>query len=151
LVQIDGITNLFFMKTSELSQEVARIDYWEGGALIPIKWPGRVTIADITLERGSGVSEDLHNWMLEVANPRLDGGRGAGNIVPAFLRNVTIVQRDRPRTGTLRKYRLFCAWPTKYVAGDWDNGADAVVIETLTLAFDRFETAPALTPTKPTP
>jgi phage tail-like protein len=139
IVLVDGIEKLFFSKTSEVSHEVARIDYHEGGALLPIKWPGRVTVPDITLERGVGTSRSLHDWFVQVANLKLDAGRGAGFPVPAFIRNVTIVQRDRPRTGTLRKWRLFGCFPVKYMAGDWDNGVDAVVIESLTLAYDRPE------------
>ena len=41
-----------FQKMSELSGEFADIEYFEGGALIPIKVPGRLTYADVTLERG---------------------------------------------------------------------------------------------------
>jgi hypothetical protein len=36
----------------------------------------------------------------------------------------------------MREWTLVGAWPTKYVAGDWDNTVDEVVIETLTLAYD---------------
>ena len=138
-VLVDGTANLFFSKCSELSTEVARIDYHEGGALIPIKWPGRVTIADITLERGVGISDDLHNWMLQVVDLRRAGGLGAGLLPPDYTRTCTILQRDRTKTTSRRKHKLFGCWPTKYVAGEWDNGVDEVVIETLTLAFDRPE------------
>jgi phage tail-like protein len=139
IVLIDAIENLFFSKASELSKEVARIDYWEGGAHIPIKWPGRVTFSDVTLERGVGNSRDLHDWMLQVVDDSKAGGIGAGLQPADFTRGATILQRDRTKTQTLRKYKLFGAWPTTYVAGDWDNGADEVVIETLTVTFDRYE------------
>lgn len=140
LVRVDRTDQLFFQKCGELSQEVAKIDYYEGGALIPIKWPGRVTIADITLERGIGISVDLHRWMLEVADVAKAGGIGAGSIPADFTRNASILQRDRTKTRTLRRHNVFGAWPTKYVAGQWDNTVDEVIIEMLTITFDRFET-----------
>jgi hypothetical protein len=31
------------------------------------------------------------------------------------------------------------AWPTKFVAGEWDNESDENVIEQVTLAYDFFE------------
>jgi len=143
-VQIDGIDKLFFQKASELSQEVAQIDYYEGGALIPIKWPGRVTISDVTLDRGVGVDVDLHNWMFQVADPAKAGGIGAGLPPALYSRNISILQNDRTKTQIIRRWKLFGAWPKKYVAGEWDNTVDEVVIEMLTLAIDRFELASAL-------
>lgn len=139
IVLIDAIENLFFQKASELSKEVARIDYWEGGALIPIKWPGRVTWSDVTLERGVGTSRDLHDWMLQVVDDEKAGGIGAGLQPADFTRGVTLLQRDRTKTLSLRKYKLFGSWPMTYVAGDWDNSVDEVVIETLTITFDRAQ------------
>jgi phage tail-like protein len=138
IVLVRGAEQLFFQKASELTQEVARIDYWEGGALIPIKHPGRVTLSDITLERGVGADQSLHDWMLQVANVNLAGGIGAGQAVADFTREFSIMQRDRTKTASLRRYKFFGAWPTRYLAGDWDNSVDEVVIESLTITFDQF-------------
>ncbi len=65
VVEIDGVASAGFAKCSELSVEVARVDYWEGGALTPNKSPGRLTFADVTLERGATQDRDLYNWMHE--------------------------------------------------------------------------------------
>ncbi|HBQ18605.1 MAG TPA: phage tail protein, partial [Myxococcales bacterium] len=32
------------------------------------------------------------------------------------------------------------AWPVKFVAGEWDNDSDEVVIESVTLTYDWFDT-----------
>lgn len=40
---------------------------------------------------------------------------------------------------TLRRWSLYQAWPTKFVAGAWDNESDENVIESVTLTFDYFE------------
>jgi phage tail-like protein len=137
-VLVKGADTLHFQKASELSQEVARIDYWEGGSLIPIKQPGRVTLSDITLERGVGLDQGLHDWMNQVADVKLAGGIGAGLEVADFTREISILQLNRPKTGIIRKYKLFGVWPTNYVAGDWDNSVDEVVIETLTVTYDQY-------------
>ena len=52
IVEIDDIGHAGFQKCSELSVEVANVQYFEGGSLIPNKSPGRLTFADVTLERG---------------------------------------------------------------------------------------------------
>jgi hypothetical protein len=48
-----------FQKASELSVEVANVQYFEGGSLIPNKSPGRLTFSDVTLERGATQDRDL--------------------------------------------------------------------------------------------
>jgi hypothetical protein len=55
-----------------------------------------------------------------------------------YKRNLEIVQQDRAGT-TLRRRLLSRAWPVKFVAGDWNNGADENVIESVTLSYDFFE------------
>jgi hypothetical protein len=41
--------------------------------------------------------------------------------------------------GERRPRRLSRAWPTKFVAGEWDNESDEYVIESVTLTYDFFE------------
>ncbi|MEO1336864.1 MAG: phage tail protein, partial [Myxococcota bacterium] len=53
IVDIDDIAHAGFQKCSELSVEIANVQYYEGGSLIPNKSPGRLTFADVTLERGA--------------------------------------------------------------------------------------------------
>ena len=43
IVEIDDIGHAGFQKCSELSVEVANVQYFEGGSLIPNKSPGRPT------------------------------------------------------------------------------------------------------------
>ena len=107
---------------------------FEGGSLIPNKSPGRVTFADVTLERGATVDRDLFDWLQDVVVT----SSGLGLTDPYYKRNLNIVQQDRDGT-TLRRWCLSRAWPTKFVAGEWDNEADENVIESVTLAHDFFE------------
>ena len=134
LCEIDGVGWAGFQKCSELSVEVAKVQAFEGGSLIPNKSPGRLTFADVTLERGATQDQDLFNWMSDVAI----ASANAGLVEPLFKRGVDIVQQDRDGS-TLRRWSLAQAWPIKFVAGEWDNGADENVIESVTLTFDWFD------------
>jgi len=136
VVEIDQFTSAGFQKASELSVEVANIEYHEGGSLIPNKSPGRLKFADVTLERGATKDQDLFDWMSEVA----DAAANAGLVEPKFKRNVDLVQQDRDGS-TLRRWSLSGAWPIKFVAGAWDNEADENVIESVTLTYDFFTLA----------
>ena len=136
LIEIDDFASAGFQKCSELSVEVANIEYHEGGALIPNKSPGRLKFADVTLERGATKDHDLFDWMEQVA----DAAANAGLVEPKFKRNVDIVQQDRDGS-TLRRWTIAGAWPVKFVAGAWDNEADENVIESVTLTFDYFTLA----------
>ena len=118
IVEIDDIASAGFQKCSELSVEVANVQYYEGGTLIPNKSPGRLTFADVTLERGATSDRDLFDWLTQVA----DASANAGLNEPEFKRNLDIIQQDRDGS-TLRRWRLSGAWPVKFVAGEWDNEA----------------------------
>ena len=134
IVEIDGVGHSGFQKCSELSVEVANVQYFEGGTLIPNKSPGRLTFADVTLERGATQDKDLFDWFQDVANTA--SGLGLNDV--EYKRNLDIVQQDRDGT-TLRRWSLTGAWPVKFVAGDWDNEADENVIESVTLTYDFFK------------
>lgn len=134
VVEVDGFASSHFQKCSELSGEVAVVEYSEGGALIANKSPGRITFSELTLERGATSDLDMFRWYKDVAN----AAANAGKVDPSFRKNLDIVQQERDGT-TLRRWRLTGAWPSKFVAGDWDNEADETVIESITLQYDYFD------------
>jgi phage tail-like protein len=123
-----------FRTCSELSVEVAKVEYSEGGVLIPNKSPGRLTFTDVTLERGATQDRDLYIWMKDVANAAANSGMIENN----FKRMLDIVQQERDNS-ELRRWRLHGCWPQKFSAGDWDNEADENVIESVTLTYDWFD------------
>jgi phage tail-like protein len=139
-----GDISAAFQKCSELSSEAAKIEYWEGGSSIPWKVPGRLAMTDVTLERGASSSRKFYDWMISVmdASAGAEGteglSRGVGALTPRYMRQIEIIQLDRDAATPLRIWKLHNAWPTKFVAGDWDNTADDVVIEALTLTFDLY-------------
>jgi len=74
IVEIDSVGSSGFQKCSELSVEVAKVEYYEGGSLIPNKSPGRLTFADVTLERGATSDEDLFDWFADSRMPQVGSG-----------------------------------------------------------------------------
>lgn len=131
VVEIDSVKSAAFQKCSEISVEVAKVEIREGGALIPVKEPGLVTVADVTLERGATDNQDLWDWFAQVANLAAN----TGLVTPEYKRNLDIVQQDRDGT-VLRRWRLLNAWPTKFVGGAWDNEANENTMESVTLTYD---------------
>ena len=134
LVEVDGFERTGFSKCSELSAEIAKVEYFEGGSLIPNKSPGRMTFTDVTLERGASQDLELYVWFKETAF----AASGLGLVDEEYKRDIDIVQQDRDGTELLR-WSLSKAWPVKFVAGDWDNDADEVNIRSLTLTYNFFD------------
>lgn len=134
IIEIDEISVAGFQKCSALEAEVAKIEQSEGGVLIPNKSPGRVSFSDLTLERGAADDREMYDWWKQV----VDAAANIGLDEPDFKRNLDIVQQARSGAELLR-WRVLGAWPTKFVAGEWDNEADENVIQMTTLTYDTFD------------
>lgn len=134
IVEIDGFTYAGFQTCSELSVEAAEVTHYEGGVIIPDKQPGKLTFADLTLTRGATLDREIYDWMILVG----DAAKHTGLVAEGYKRNATIVQQDRDGRTKVR-WQVYGAWPKKFVAGDWDNDSDEVVIEQVVIAYDRFE------------
>lgn len=133
-VHIDNFGSAAFQSCSELSGEFAEINYFEGGAIIGDKQPGRMTFADVTLVRGATNDRDLYNWFRQIG----DASSGFGLAMPDFKRNVSIFQFNRADE-VVHRWTLYNAWCKKFVAGQWDNNADDIVMESVVLSFDYFQ------------
>ena len=134
-IEIPGIQFTGFQKCGEIKGEVATIEQWEGGALAAEKSPGRYKAADVTLERGATKDKDLWKWWKQVSN--IAANQGA--VDDTYKRTLDVVQRDRDGT-ELCRWTLHDAWPNAFVAGQWDNTADANVMESVTLVYKYFDT-----------
>ena len=130
-----GPVDAGFQSVSELSVEAAKVEHFEGGVVIPDKTPGRLTYSDVTLERGATGDAVLYNWMRQVGDAAF---MGSEVVEPGYKRNLDIVQLDRSNK-IMRLWRLYNAWPQKFVGGEWDNDSDENVIESVTLSYDFFE------------
>jgi len=107
---------------------------FEGGSLIPNKSPGRLTFADVTIERDATKGHDLFDWFQDVART----SSGLGLLETGYKRNLDIAQHDRDGT-TLGRWSIAQAWSVKFAAGESDNKADENVIESVILTYDYFE------------
>lgn len=135
VVEIDGVAHVGFQDCSELSAELEMAEYYEGGAVLPEKLPGRAKITDITLSRAACIGDrDLWNWFTQV----VDMAAQTGAASPAHKRNLDIVQRARDDT-VVRRWTVYGAWPKKFVAGAWDNKSNDPTAEQVVLAADYFE------------
>lgn len=133
LFEIDDFSFFGFQKVSELKCSVAKIEYYEGGAILPNKSLGRGQVEDITVERGATADGDLYNWFEEC----IDQVSQIGLVEPNYKRDGDIVQLDRDGS-ELRRWTCTGLAPIEFVAGMWDNEADENVIESSKLMMDTF-------------
>ena len=134
IIEIDSVVSARFQTCSELTAEVATVEQWEGGSLLAEKQPGRITIPDITLERGATNDLDLWNWFRQVA----DLVRNGGAVLPEHERTLDIVQQERDNSTKIR-WRGYRMWPNKFTAGAWDNNSDENLVESVGLVCHYFE------------
>lgn len=138
LVEIDGVARAAFARCSELSAEIENVEYREGGRLHPHNAPGTVTFSELTLERGACDDYDLYNWFRD----SYDAAAGTGMVPPDLFRTIDVVQLDRSGEDT-KRFRCYKCYCRKWSAGDWDNDASEVRIESVIVKFDYFEQTPA--------
>ncbi|WP_222927718.1 phage tail protein [Biomaibacter acetigenes] len=137
LVEIDGITQTGFQKCSELKGSVGKIEHREGGGLLPDKSPGFGNYSDITLEYGATKNLETYEWFRQV----IDASQETGGAEPdEYKRNLSIIQLDRAGR-EVQRWNVYGAWPTDFVAGEWDSTSEEKTIRKLTLAIDYFEPA----------
>lgn len=133
LVSLDGFGSSSWQKCSALEAELATIEHWEGASIIADKSPGRLSISDLTLERGSTKDLDMYDWFRETANAAAQ----SGGIEDSFRRDGDIIVLDRDQAPIIR-WPIVGAWPKKFMAGEWDNTVDEKVITSLVLVIQYF-------------
>jgi phage tail-like protein len=131
IVEVDGFASAAFNKSSLIKWTAAKVELYEGGALYPEREAGRITVDDVTLERGTGRDRDMYDW----ANQVVDFVKQGGDVPQDYKRNIEVVQLARDRS-EVERWTLYNAWPCEFEAGDWDNDADEVRIEKIVLCYD---------------
>lgn len=131
VIEIGDFARAGFTSCSEIKISTQEIEYYEGGSDIPVKLPGRVQVPNVTLTRGVTRDEDLYTWFREVANVVAN----AGAVPPTFKKDIDIVQLGRD-TEEEKRWTLVNAFPSEFVAGEWNNDEDAVVMESVTIRYD---------------
>lgn len=137
-VEIDGLVQAGFNKCSELGVEATNIEYYEGGRRHPHNSPGRVKFDEITLSKGATQDRELYEWFKATYN----AANGFGMDTPLIYRNMEIVQRDLTNTEVQRIVCHDC-YPRRFSAGDFDNDADEIRIQSVVIVADRWDLLPA--------
>jgi phage tail-like protein len=134
-VEIDGSDVSWFESCSAIEAEVAVIEQHEGGSIVVANQsPGKMKTTPVTLKIGATDNNDLYDWWMLV----IDAESNSGAVDDQYKKNVAIVQRDRDGS-ELKRYTLFNAWPSKFVAAEYDAKADENVIQEITLVYPRFK------------
>lgn len=120
-----------------LKYNIEKIEYREGGALVPYTEPGLVTFDDLVLARGVSYSPDFYNWCLAVVDVESYLPGGAGEKSPAFKRDLNVWQLERNNEKSIQ-YNVYWAFPIAFDAGNFDNNASELSMETLTLSYHHF-------------
>lgn len=140
---IKGFASLGFMTVSGLNITTEVIPYREGGMNTTTqKMPGQSDFAPITLSQGVAVgSGPMWQWMKELFT--VMQGTGTGTPAKDFRATVDIMVLDHPVTSSQVPvkaiYRVYNAWPTSIAFSDLDAGANAVLMQQLSLAHEGFD------------
>jgi phage tail-like protein len=128
-VDIGQGDNIGFSEVDLPEGEIAVIEYREGDDKLSTarKLPGLVKYANVTLKRGLAGRMDLFDWWKSVRDGQV------------ARRDVAITLLDEQRQ-PVQRWVLRNAWPVKLDYSPLNALGNDVVIETLVLAHEGFET-----------
>lgn len=127
-VEIDGLEAGGFSEVTGMDKSVDIVEYREGDDVTtPRKLPGLTKYSNITLKWGNSDSMVLFEWILGVSD---------GSAVERKTITITSInEAGEPCTS----WRLINAWPTKYVAPDFNGLGTEVAIESLEICHEGLE------------
>lgn len=148
---IKGLARMGFMAVSGLSITTEVIPYREGGMNTTTqKMPGQSDFSPLTLSRGLAMGQgEMWRWMKQLFVVM----QGTSNGLPTgsdFRQEIDISVLDHPTAGRKNArakamYRVYNAWPTSVSFSDLDAGANAIIVNQMTLAHEGFDTKVAQT------
>lgn len=116
-----------FQSVSGLAVEYEFESYKEGGEnRFEHKLPVRTKYSDLVLKRGMLTDSALTEWMLKAFRDR--------EFTPANLNVILLNEQGEP----LRTWKVAHAIPKKWSVSDLDSGANAIVVETMEIAYRYF-------------
>ncbi len=125
LVELDGVERASFQECNGLQVATEIIEYREGGDNSTVrKMPGRTSYTDIVLRFGVTESDELWSWHQAVV---------AGQ---DMRKNGSVVVFDLANSTEILRWNFFRAWPTQWEGPSFDATANAIAIESLTLAHE---------------
>jgi phage tail-like protein len=145
---ITGFATMGFMAVSGLSITTEVIPYREGGMNTTTqKMPGQSDFSPLTLSRGWATGQgEMWRWMKQLFV--VMQGTQSGKAGEEFRHNVDIKVLDHPTAGQSSAkvkswFRVFNSWPTSVSFSDLDAGANAIIVNQMTLAHEGFDVAVA--------
>lgn len=139
-----GFGSMGFMSVSGLNITTEVIPYREGGMNTTTqKMPGQSDFAPLTLSKGLAVGDNsMMAWMRELF--AVMQGTGSGAPGDNFRATVDVKVLAHPVTSTVNvpvkaAFRVYNAWPTSVAFSDLDAGANAIIINQMSLAHEGFD------------
>ena len=124
--------DLRFTEVGGLSLELAMEEQPEGGENRFVqKYPGRAKYGDLTLKRGLLPRSEVWRWVRRCTDEL--------QIEPKNI-DVTLLNEEHQ---PLMTWHLIGAWPVKWAVADLNASANAFVVESLQLSYQRFTVDPA--------
>lgn len=144
--KLAGLVSMGFMSVSGLNITTEVIPYREGGMNTTTqKMPGQSDFAPITLSRGLAVGDaTAMDWMKQLFSVIQGGGTGSpGEEFRAYVDikvlDHPVTNRSTNNTPVKAGFRVYNAWPNAVSFSDLDAGANAIIINQMTLAHEGFE------------
>jgi phage tail-like protein len=144
---LDGVdgAQAGFMSVSTPEATIEAVEYREGTYNYPRKFPGNVTVADVSMSRGVALKDTAFwSWVSIVAHGE---GEYRANI-EIYHYNRSVLQKNVPTWagGTPptagyggRKYTLHEAFPIRCkIAGDLDASSSDISVQEIDVAFEYF-------------
>lgn len=125
---IPNSIDMRFKKVSGISSVIETITYKEGGEnLFTHRLPNRVSYNNLTLERGLMVGSPLNiEFNVAMSNLRFN----PGNVLVALLNDDGL---------PVSAWFFLKTYPVKWSISDLDAGNNSIVVETMELAYTRFQ------------
>jgi phage tail-like protein len=125
-LEIDGLTVAAFGECDGLELRIDVIAFANGGDPVRRKRPGRTSVSNLVLRRGSAVDADLWNWFRAVRDGHLDRRNGA------------VIVLDDNGSEALR-YLFFGAWPCRWKSLELRALGPGELVEEIELAVEQIE------------
>ena len=137
-----------FRECTGLQLETKVAEYAEGGRNgTPLKFPDRGTVSNITLKRGmlaGGTGRALFDWHQDVMtgafDPQPNPHRRPSDPDEDIEDRLAIVLQDEAGAEVMR-WRLYRAFPVKWVGPELKSDTSAVAVESLEIACEGLELA----------
>lgn len=130
------------MTLSGMSAQIDTIPYREGGYNVTTqKMPGQADFSPLTITKGVMVGPQFQiNWFARLFTVlQGTGGQHAGQ---DFRYTVDVLILDHPVTASKvpvkAAFTVYRAWPTALAFSDLDAGANQLLIQQMTLAYEGF-------------